>query len=134
MSETITGRWIGDDGWPSDDYFDAVTNALAAAEICVVEWRREEFWSVTFHLDPKHAGPDYAALYVGWEIGEEDDLAADEVHGPGWHWVPYTDVQAAGVFVKDLGVDLLAEPEQVAAAIAGVVAGLAKAGDRGSAQ
>lgn len=130
MTETTISRWIGADGWPTDAYFDAVADALAAAGISLVEWRREEPWSITFHLDPQHAGPDYAEVYVGWEVGEEDDLTGGEVHGPGWHWVPYTDVQKPGVFAKELPVDLMAEPEQVAAAIAGVVAGLAKAGGR----
>lgn len=131
-AETTVGRWQREDGWPSDAYFDAVDKAVQAAGIDIADGWRDDDCDFTLQLgDGVAARLGYAKVFVSWRVGEESEPLRgewDALHSgiAGWYWVPYSDEQKAlGDFAKEFDVPLLAEPEQVAKAVAGLVNGSA---------
>lgn len=130
MTESTTlSRWQDpkNDGYPTDEYFDAVIKALETAGITIYDAWRDEPYDYTIKLgDSEAAALDYASVYVSWRVGEESEpLTGDwqTIGGiRGWYWVPYSrDDKAGGDFAKSFDLPILAEPEQVAAAVAELV-------------
>lgn len=125
---TSLNRWQDPEhGFPTGEYFDAVGQALTDACIEVDGHWRDEPYDATFELGPS-SRKHYVALYIGWRVAEDSDPMADEWHGVGdfcgWHWAPYSKPgEALADFAKDLPVDLLAEPAEVAAAVRDLVKG-----------
>ena len=122
------GRWQRPDGWPTDAYFDAVTEAIHAAGITVADSWRDDDHDFTLQLGEAEAQQiGYVKLYISWRVGEDTDPLKDEwycLQGGvgGWYWVPYSSEQKAlGDFAKEFPVDVLAEPEQVAKAVADLI-------------
>lgn len=120
--------WQRPDGFPSDTYFKAVVDALNAAGIPVKHSSREEDWEFVIELDPSAyaSGPLSWAehgLYVSWRCDDECEPGhADDFDGLGWFWVPYSRPHtAAGDFVRQFPLPFLAEPGEVAAAVAALV-------------
>jgi hypothetical protein len=123
-----TVSWQREDGFPSDDYFEAVATALTAAGISVASWWRDEDWDVAYELAPEayQDGPLKWAkhgLYVSWQCGEEDKPAGPGgFTGLGWYWVPYTKPDTAlGALAQEFRLPYLADPDRVAAAVAALV-------------
>lgn len=125
MSEL--NRWQDpENGFPLVEYFNEVAKAVIAAGVAVETGWREELWDATLSLGHGFRR-GYESLYVGWRVDEESTpLTGDwrPLHSGicGWHWVPYRDAQSAlGERAEPLDVGVLAEPEQVAAAVAALV-------------
>ncbi len=129
MTEPLTlDRWQRPDGFPSDAYFDAVESALLAAGIGIESSSREEDWEYVVELAPDayRDGPLSWArhgLYISWRCDEQDEPThADDFTGLGRYWVPYSKPQTAcGDYAEEFLLPYLAEPEQVAAAVAELV-------------
>jgi hypothetical protein len=122
--------WQREDGFPSDEYFDAVESAFLAAGIHIDWSSREEDWEYNVKLaeDVYADGPLAWAvhgLFISWRCDQDDEPThADDFTGLGWYWVPYSKPQTAcGDFAKDLALPYLAEPADVAAAVAALVRG-----------
>lgn len=125
--------WQGEDGFPKDEYFEAVADALAAELIDVEHWWRDEPWDVSFSLEYEtyQDGPLSWAehgLYITWRTEEDDEPKhADDFNGLGWYWVPYSKPQTAlGDFAKQFELPYLAEPAEVAKAVADLIRPKAK--------
>ncbi|MFC7330800.1 hypothetical protein [Marinactinospora rubrisoli] len=113
---TKNQRWLGDDGWPTDEYFEAVSAALDADGVDH-DWWRDEEWSVTYVIDPDSytSGPMWWAthgLHIIWSGDEHEGLER-----AAWEWVPYTRPHALGDRVEPLGAVALDDPANVAAAV-----------------
>ncbi len=132
---TVLSPWQHpDDGFPTDAYFDAVETALTARGIVVADSWRDEPWDYTLQLwdeetAPKHGPLSWAShgLSVAWSVDDVEPRHADDFGDPaddtGWYWVPYTRPDALGEFTRSLGVPVLAEPGEVADAVAALLAG-----------
>ena len=125
---TTLDCWQRPDGFPSDAYFDAVESALLAAGVGINWSSREEDWEWTVELAKESytdgpLGWAKHGLYVSWRCDEMDEPAhADDFTGLGWYWVPYSRPQTAcGDFAREFELPYLAEPEQVAAAVAALI-------------
>lgn len=135
-----------EDGFPSEDYFDAVINELRRSGIDVDSWRTEAHEFVIELDRDTYAGGDLAwakeGLNVGWRVNEESDPLGkgddEDWHGfvgvtgskPGWFWAAYTRPQALADTIRELEdpatdkpLSVLAEPSVVAAAVAALVRG-----------
>lgn len=130
MTESALSRWQDpqNEGFPTDAYFDAVARALADAGVRIADGWRDEPWDLTLKLDDGvAAGIGYAALIIGWRVDEESEPLTSDWEGLqsgicGWHWVPCSNARAAlGDFAEGFDLDVLAEPEQVAAAVVKLV-------------
>lgn len=122
--------WQREDGFPKDEYFDAVVKALDAVSVEVEHSWRDEPWDFAIELARaayKNGPLKWAkyGLYINWRTAEEDEPKhADDFTGLGWYWVPYTKPnEALGDFAKQFEIHPLAEPADVAAAIAALVRG-----------
>lgn len=128
--------WQRSDGFPTDEYFDAVVAALAAAGVIVESWFREEPWEANFKLldDSIANGPlgGYEAVWLSWRVDEGESDAdnakhAEDFTGLGWYLVPYSDAQkACGDYANELEhqgdpMEYLADPETVAEAVRDLV-------------
>jgi hypothetical protein len=126
-------RWQDpdNDGYPTRAYFDAVEQVLTAAGVTIDSAWREEAWEFSFELGGDST-MGYASLYISWRVDEESSPLTGEwepLHSGicGWYWVPYSRTDTAcGDFAKAFDLPVLAEPEQIAAAVANLV----KGGDR----
>lgn len=122
-------RWQQEDGFPSKAYFEAVAKALEDAGVTLAGWDIEEPWEVNYEISPDvvASGPQRRAvegLYVSWRCDEADEPEhADDFSGLGWYWCPYTKPGAGGDFAKEFDLAYLAEPGEVAEAVAGLVKG-----------
>lgn len=122
-------RWQQADGFPAKAYFEAVAKALEDTGVTLEDWNIEEPWEVNYEIsqDVVATGPKRWAvegLYVSWRCDEADEPEhADDFSDLGWYWVPYTKRGALGDFAKEFDLAYLAEPDQVAAAVAGLVKG-----------
>jgi len=130
-------KWQREDGFPSDEYFDAVLAALEEAGVGVVEANREDDWEYNVELDPDtylgHWGRAAAhGLYVSWRCDEMDEPQhEDDFSGWGWYYVPYSrEGEALGDYAKSLDLAYIAEPREVAAAVQDVATG--RGADSGS--
>lgn len=132
MTDTTTtalNRWQDPEkeGFPADAYFTAVEKALAAAGVTGQGWRDED-WEYSIELDEAFT-IGYAKLYISWRVDEDSEPLTgnwEPLHSRicGWYWVPYsTDDKACGDFSKSFGIPVLAEPEDVAAAVVELVKG-----------
>lgn len=128
-------RWQREDGFPSDEYFDAVESALLTAGIGIDWSSREEDWEWNVKLsDDAYANGPLAwakhGLFVSWRCDQDDEPThADDFTGLGWYWVPYTKPQTAcGDFAKEFELPYLAEPDQVAAAVVDLIKPAEEAG------
>lgn len=127
MSEL--SRWQQEDGFPAEAYFEAVAKALEDAGIALEGWNIEEPWEVNYEISPDMVavGPlrwAVEGLYVSWRCDEGDEPKhAGDFSGLGWYWCPHTKPGAGGDFAKELGLPYLAEPEEVAVAVVGLVKG-----------
>lgn len=126
----VLDEWQREDGFPRDEYFDAVVEALGELGIDFEDWRRDEDWE--FNLGIARAsyadGPMGWAkygLWISWRTNEEDEPKhADDFSGLGWYWVPYSksSQEALGDFAREFdGLAYLAEPADVAAAVADLI-------------
>lgn len=123
---TDPGRWQRDDGFPTEDYFACVAEALAEVGVDIEGCTRESDTEFTIDLDPRCylGGPldwSWLGLTVSWRCGDDDKpTRVDDFTGPGWHWVPYTGGGAVSAREFD-GLGYLAEPGDVAAAVADLI-------------
>lgn len=118
MIETPTksSRWQASDGYPTDDYFTAVENALETADVSIAGAWRDELWDYTIRLD-ETTRPD-TDVYIGWAIDEHcDPLSETGFTGHGWMWLTVDSEDRNQRMTGDFAVDALAEPEQVAAEV-----------------
>jgi hypothetical protein len=117
-----------DDGFPSDEYFAAVSDALRSAGVPLLDWGREEDWEVNYQVHPNAVAASPLSwaehgLYVSWRCDQDDEpltdgfTAAGGLSSPGWYWVPYSKPRAGGDYAKEFELHPLAEPEDVAAAV-----------------
>lgn len=134
MTESTTlSRWQDpeNDGFPTDQYFTQVEKALKTLGIGIEEAWRDEDWDYTLQLAEGYTD-GYAKLYVSWRVDEMSEPLKGEwpptVGGMcGWYWVPYSNPdKSLGDFAKSFDLPVLAEPDEVAAAVAALV----KDGDR----
>ncbi len=140
MSKIALSPWQNpEDGFPSDDYQDAVAVALEAAGVGVYDERRDERYDFFIKIDRSayENGPlEWAkdGLIIGWSASEDCDPLTEEFYTtsgvPGWSWMPISDRHAGGDFVEELctpgtkdQIAPLAEPEAVAAAVVALVCG-----------
>lgn len=129
MTETRTlDPFQRPDGFPDAAYFDAVESALLAAGVPIELSSREEDWEYVIELAPEayRAGPLGWArhgLFISWRCDEQDKPThADDFTGLGWYWVPYSKPQVAqGDYAEEFDLSYLAEPEQVARAVADLI-------------
>lgn len=139
---TELDRWQRPDGWPSDDYFTHVEQALEAAGVEAADFWPEEDWEKSFEFSTLlyEDGPLGAqithGLWLTWRVNEPtadeedplvcglDALADDRL--PGWYVVAYPGRDAGSGIIHNLGLPVLAEPEQVAAAVKTLVTGEAR--------
>ncbi len=120
------GKWQSTvDGFPTADYFDAVVGELHKAGVVVDEYWREARHSMVILISDD--------VSVGWSVNEESDpLHVDDdagwhgFHGQegicGWWWREFTpDTGGDAKPVPVGGLDVLAEPSEVAATVAALV-------------
>lgn len=132
---TGLSHWQRGDGFPSDAYFTAVVDAIQARWVLVADWWRDVDWGWTAEIARESYldGPvGYAehGLFIGWRCDEMDepqhatDFTARGEVNTGWHWVPHTKPGALGDFIREFDeLAWLAEPEEVADAVADLVRG-----------
>lgn len=125
----MSADWQRNDGFPSDAYFDTVKKALAVRGITVEDSWRDEPWEYTLELG-EGCTAGYARLVISWRVDEDSDPLGpagwQRLHGGllGWYWVPWTRIDASlGDRAVGFGLPVLAEPDQVADAITGLVGG-----------
>lgn len=151
MSKIELSKWQNpEDGFPKDEYRDAVMAALEKAGIPVHDYWRDERWDFNFELDRAAFadGPLSGAhdVVIGWRVAEESDPAhcdEDESwHGfhsvadiTGWFWMRCKE-SGEGINPKFLNhpdyplspISPLAEPAVVASAVLALVRGESKEG------
>jgi hypothetical protein len=121
-TQTTLSRWQDAEGYPTEEYFAKVEITLEDTGVVILDGWRDEPWDYVVRIDPE--GRPYERLLVSWVVDEHCDPLGDGFTGYGWCWVPYTRVgQGAADQIKQLDVDYLAEPEQVAAAVAEMMKG-----------
>jgi hypothetical protein len=129
-------RWQREDGFPSDEYFDEVVDAIQARGVKLKDWWRNEAWEWQAEVEPDSlAGGSAAAhaahgLHIGWRCDEDDepehaeDFTTRGAVNTGWHWVLHTRPGALGDrFVEFDDLVWLAEPSEVALAVLRLVRG-----------
>lgn len=125
-------RWQDpqNDGFPTEAYFDAVERAFTAAGITIADGWHDEPWDFSFKLG-KDSRKGYAELYINWRVGEYSEPLAGK-WAPlqsgicGWYAVPVShgrEQEALGDRAVDFNLDVIAKPEQVAAAVVELVKG-----------
>lgn len=82
MTVSMLSPWQGDDGFPTDAYFEAVAEQLRWYGFEVIGWEREDHSVATFHLEP---GKPHGRMY-----GDADDLALE------WSCDPYDEPKTGG--------------------------------------
>lgn len=147
MNKVELSPWQNpEDGFPVDEYFDAVIVELEKVGVGIHEsWRTERHeFVVEVDRSAFRDGPEGWAhsLFIGWCVEEESDPLCqdDDVtwHGfapvergiAGWHWLPRSE-NGDMVFVRNLDdpnrpqgdtmLGALADPALVAAAVAALV-------------
>ena len=131
MASRQLNHWQDHHGFPTDRYFEAVAHALDQAGITLADWDREEDWEVNYEIAPHvvQGGPMRSAaaegLWISWRTDEDDEPQhAEDFTGLGWYYVPYSKTGALGDYAAEFpSLPYLAEPEQVAAAVAWLVCG-----------
>ncbi|GIH96362.1 hypothetical protein ACFFMN_38935 [Planobispora siamensis] len=112
--------WQRPDGWTSDAYFGAVEEALNAVGIGVCRAERDEDWDYSVvDLAPEQAHRSGCLeVCVLWRTRAPDQLTSAEESGDGWYWMLFRARNPLDDRVEDLPLSHLAEPEQVAQAVA----------------
>lgn len=126
-------HWQRTDGFPSDDYFAAVEEALQQRRVTFASNWRDEDWDYTIELwetddsdaPPPESGPMSWAdhgLYVCWRVDEGSEPRHADDFGDlwgdhGWYWVPHTKPGALGDRMVQFELPYLAEPADVADAV-----------------
>jgi hypothetical protein len=118
MTGTILSRWQNaEDGYPTDAYIDAVDKALAKAGVTVADGWTDGRHDYTFEI-ASPIPPGYGKFYVAWVVDEHSDPLNGGFRGHGWLWVGVDAEWDGERTVRDIDVDFLAEPNQVAASVA----------------
>ena len=131
---TALSRWQREDGFPSDEYFIAVTAAIKARGIPLIDPEREEPWDWAAEVDEAivATGPMARAkhgLFLKWRCDQEDEPTHAEDFTPihqlytGWHWVSCSKPGALGDRAENFDLAWLAEPDEVADAVVDLVRG-----------
>ncbi|GII05824.1 hypothetical protein [Planobispora takensis] len=115
--------WQRPDGWPSDAYFSAVEQALNAVGVGVCRTDRDEDWdySVVDLAQEQAHRSGYLEVCVIWRTRPPDQLTDAEGSAGDWYWMIFRAQNPLDDRIEPLALPHLAEPGELAQAVAAVL-------------